>query len=241
MGGQGATVGILMLESRFPRPPGDMGNPATWDFPVLWRVVPAASPKRVVRQRAEGLVERFIAAAHTLVRDGADGITTSCGFLALHQQRLAAAVPVPVLTSALCQVAAVDRLLPPGRRAGVLTISADSLSAAHLAAAGVPPGTPVGAPDPGGAFARAILGDLPEMDPQAARQENIAAARALARAHPELGAIVLECTNMSPFAADIAAATGLPCHAMPALVARFRAGLVPRRRAPQARQVKPEQ
>ena len=55
----GASVGILMLEARFPRIPGDMGHAITWDFPVLYRVVRDASPDRVVRRNAEGLLPRL--------------------------------------------------------------------------------------------------------------------------------------------------------------------------------------
>ena len=50
----GASVGILMLEARFPRIPGDMGNATTWPFPVLYKVVRSASPDAVVRRGAEG-------------------------------------------------------------------------------------------------------------------------------------------------------------------------------------------
>src|SRR5579864_8430647 len=95
----GARLGILMLEARFPRIPGDMGNAATWPFPVLYRVVKGASPQRVVRERAAGLLDAFIAAARELVALGADGITTNCGFLSLYQRELAAALAVPVATS----------------------------------------------------------------------------------------------------------------------------------------------
>src|ERR1700758_4212477 len=86
----GARLGILMLEARFPRIPGDMGNAATWPFPVLYKVVPGASPDRVVRERAAGLLDRFLDAAAELVRLGADGITTNCGFLSLFQREIAA-------------------------------------------------------------------------------------------------------------------------------------------------------
>src|SRR5476649_2730781 len=58
----GAKLGILMLEARFPRIPGDMGNAATWPFPVLYHVVKGASPKRVVEQQAAGLLDDFRAA-----------------------------------------------------------------------------------------------------------------------------------------------------------------------------------
>src|SRR5437762_13535755 len=86
----GARVGILMLETQFPRIPGDMGNAETWPFPVLYKVVPGASPRRVVCEQAEGLLDEFLAAAAELVRLGADGITTTCGFLSLFQREIAA-------------------------------------------------------------------------------------------------------------------------------------------------------
>src|SRR5438045_8903913 len=86
----GSRVGILMLETKFPRIPGDMGNGLTWPFPVLYKVVPGASPARVVFDKAEGLLDRFLDAAAELVRLGADGLTTTCGFLSLYQRDLAA-------------------------------------------------------------------------------------------------------------------------------------------------------
>src|SRR5580693_8507390 len=104
----GAAVGILMLEARFPRIPGDMGNAGTWPFPVLYKVVRGASPHRVVRERAEGLLDAFLAAAQELVELGADGITTNCGFLSLYQQELASHVGVPVATSSLMQAPLVQ-------------------------------------------------------------------------------------------------------------------------------------
>lgn len=228
----GAAVGILMLEARFPRIPGDMGNAQTWPFPVLYRVVRDASPDRAVRQGAAGLGDAFIAAARDLVADGADGITTNCGFLSLIQDDLAAAVGVPVATSSLMQVAMVNPLLPPGRRAGILTISGSTLTPAHLAAARVPEGTPVGSTEGGREFTRAILGNEERLDVAAARADNVEAARALQADHPELGAIVLECTNMIPYAADIRAATGLATFSMESFVGWFHAGLVPRRYPP---------
>lgn len=122
----GARLGILMLEARFPRIPGDMGNARTWPFPVLYKVIPGASPERVVRNRAEGSLPAFLEAAEELVRTGADGITTNCGFLSLFQAEIAAKVKVPVATSSLMQIPMAQALLPPGKRVGVLTVDARS-------------------------------------------------------------------------------------------------------------------
>lgn len=224
----GASVGILMLDARFPRIPGDMGNATTWPFPVHYKIVRTATPDRVVRGGAEGLLDTFVAAARELAADGVDGITTNCGFLSLFQQELADAVGIPVATSSLIQVDLVNRLLPRGRRAGILTISASTLTSLHLERAGVPDGTPIGTTEGGREFTRAILGNEMELDVEAARRDNVDAARDLAGRHPELGALVLECTNMVPYAADIRAATGLPVYSIETFVRWFQAALVPR-------------
>lgn len=225
----GASVGILMLETRFPRIPGDIGNARTWPFPVLYRVVRGASPGRVVHRRAEGLVDAFIEAGQALVADGADGITTTCGFLSLFQAELSAALAVPVASSALMQAPLIEATLPPGRRVGILTVSAGALGPEHLAAAGVAPGTPVMGTEAGSEFSRVILGDEPRLDVEAARRDVVEAGRALTARHPEVGAILLECTNMAPYAADLRAATGLPVHSMHGFVCWFQASLRPPR------------
>jgi hypothetical protein len=225
----GAAVGILMLEARFPRIPGDMGNATSWDFPVHYRIVRGASPDLVVRRNPEGLLPAIIAAARELVADGVDGITTNCGFLSVFQRELSAAVGVPVATSSLMQVGMVNALLPPGRRAGILTISASTLTPAHLTAAGVPEGTPIGTTESGREFTRAILGNARDLDVAAAEADNIDAALAMTAAYPDLGGFVLECTNMVPFAAAIGRATGLPVFSIHNFISWFHAGLSPRR------------
>ncbi|WP_171128653.1 MULTISPECIES: aspartate/glutamate racemase family protein [unclassified Ruegeria] len=225
----GASVGILMLDAQFPRIPGDMGNALTWPFPVLYRVVRDATPDHVVRKNADGMLGAFIDAARDLVKDGADGITTNCGFLSLFQEELAAALPVPVVTSSLMQVDMVNRTLPAAKRAGILTISASTLTPAHLAGAQVPEGTPIGSTEHGMEFTRAILDNKLTLDVEKARADNLEAALALTADHPEIGALVLECTNMCPYAADIQRATGLPVYSIVTLVNWFQAGLTPPR------------
>lgn len=223
----GASVGILMLEARFPRIPGDMGNATSWPFPVHYKIVRGASPDKVVRKGADGLLPDFIAAAQELVADGVDGITTNCGFLSLFQRELAEAVGVPVATSSLMQVGLVNALLPRGKRAGILTISASTLTPAHLSAAAVPDGTPIGTTEGGREFTRAILGNELELDVELARADNVDAALALRDANPDLGAIVLECTNMIPYAAAIRDATGLPVFSIHTFVSWFQSSLRP--------------
>jgi Asp/Glu/hydantoin racemase len=225
----GAPLGILMLEARFPRIAGDMGNATTWPFPVLYRVVRGASPEKVVLQGARGLLPDFIAAARELVDLGAEAITTNCGFLSLFQQELAAAVNVPVATSSLMQVPWVQATLPPGKRVGVITVSGATLTPAHLEAARIPLDTPIVGTEGGREFFRVlILAQKQDMDVAAARQDIIDAGKALLSRHPDVGAIVLECTNMPPYAAALQAVLGLPVYDIYAMINWFHAGLRPR-------------
>jgi hypothetical protein len=204
----GFTVGILMLDTRFPRIPGDMGNATTFPFPVRYQRVIGASPDRVVRGGAEGFVK--------------------------FQRELADAVSVPVFTSSLLLVPLVHRMLAPGRRVGVLTVNAASLTSEHLEGAGIGREIPLAIAGLEGEkeFTRVLLGDELELDVDRAREEHVSVARRLLAEHPDVGAIVLECTNMSPYAADIQRETGLPVFDVVSLVRMAHdalvAGLAPR-------------
>lgn len=227
---QGVPLGIIMLETRFPRIPGDIGNGTTWPHPVLFKAVPGATPERVVLQGAKGLLPDFIAAARDLVALGAEAITTSCGFLVIFQKEIAAAVEVPVATSSLLQVPWVEAMLPPGRRVGVITASKASLTPAHFAAAGMAPDTPVAGIETGRELFRVLVKqDKAELDYAAAEQDILDAGRALVASYPEVGAIVLECTNMPPYAAALQQALGLPVHDVVSLGTWLFGGLRPRR------------
>ena len=223
-----ARVGILMLETRFPRIPGDMGNADTWPFPVLYKVVPGASPRRVVCEKAAGLLDAFLAAADELVRLGADGITTTCGFLSLYQRQIAEHVGVPVATSSLMQIPFIERLLPPGKRVGVLTVNAANLTAEHLRAAGADPAIPIVGTEGGREFTRVMINDEQRLDVAAAESDILAAGEELAANHDGIGAVLLECTNMVPYAQALSQRLQLPVFSIYTFVTWFHSGLVPR-------------
>lgn len=200
-----------MLDTRFPRLPGDVGHPASWAMPVRWRVVPGASPQRVVQQADAQLLRPFIEAAQALVAEGAAAITTSCGFLVRWQAELQAALPVPVWTSSLLA-------LPGLQRAGVLTVDAASFDGRLLQAAGAAAHTPVEGLAPGCPLQRTLLQDLPELDAAAAEADTVAAALRLVQHPAGIEHIVLECTNLPPYAAAVQRATGRPVHHLMTLV-----------------------
>src|SRR5947199_61480 len=175
----GFTVGILMLDTRFPRIVGDMGNAATFDFPVRYHRVSGADPDLVVRRGASGLLPSFVEGARALEREGVSAITTNCGFLVKFQRELCAAVTVPVFTSSLLLVPLVHRMLPPRRRVGILTVNAGTLTPEHLEGAAISPDIPIAVAglETEKEFTRVLLGDELELDVEAARAEHVKVAR----------------------------------------------------------------
>jgi len=214
-----------MLATRFPRPPGDIGNPASFAFPVRYRMLAEATAQRVVRARAQGLLEQFVAAGCELAAEGAVAIATSCGFLAIFQRELAARLPLPVATSSLLQAAWLAPLLPADRCVGVVTIDAAALDAHHLTGAGASPDLPVEGVDPAGEFATRILRDHTTLDSTAAQRDVVGAAMRLVDRRPDVAAIVLECTNMPPYAAAVQRATGRPVYDVLTMLHWFWRGL----------------
>lgn len=203
------TLGVIMLDTTFERPPGDVGHPDSWSFPVKFRRVGGASVGRVIRQGGTGLIEAFVEAGQSLIDEGCGCIITSCGFMARHQRTLAKALGVPVAASSLLQLPMIEMTLGEGRRAGVITYDAASISTEMFTACAADPSVPVRGVPPGGAFHALIEGGAP-YDRAALEAEVLQVARALVTDHPETGAILLECTNMPPFSRAIARAAGRP-------------------------------
>jgi hypothetical protein len=209
----GHALGILMLDTRFPRVPGDVGNALTWPFPVRYKVVKGAASHRIMGETPDpSLLQPFVDGARELEAEGVRAITTSCGFLAVFQRELAAAVSVPVLTSSLLQVPMVARLIGPDRSVGILTerprLTPRHFTAAGWSAADVP--VHVTALPPDAVFPTVFIDGASEADTDVLERELVDAAVGLVGAHPDVGAIVLECTNFVPFSQAMRRATELP-------------------------------
>lgn len=207
----GEAIGILVLDTRFPRPPGDIGNATTFDFPVRFKVVRGASPRRVVIEQDPDLLKPFLQAALELQEDGVKAITTSCGFLALFQREMAAALEIPVFTSSLMQMPAVYRMLRPDKKIGILTANSQHLTPRVLEAVGAAdiPYVVSGSQETP-AFYGVFVMNGEELDFAEAEKGVVALASDLVRRHPEVGAFVCEGTNFSNFGPTVQEATRLP-------------------------------
>ncbi|MBM3558220.1 MAG: aspartate/glutamate racemase family protein, partial [Alphaproteobacteria bacterium] len=205
-----APLGILMLDTGFPRPVGDLGNPASYPFPVVIRRVAGATPSNAVHAPDPATIATFIAEGRALVAAGCVGVITTCGFLARWQREIAAGIGAPFAASSLIAYPTLRRLLPPNRLLGVVTYSAPALDQAVLTGAGIDDLPPIEGIDPASHFARVIGEKDPVLDPARMAADVLTAARRLVARAPAIGGLLLECANMPPYAELLRREIGLP-------------------------------
>lgn len=204
-------IGILMLNTTFPRIKGDIGNKETFSFPVRYKIVQGATVERVVEQHDPTLITPFIKAAHELEEEGVQAITTSCGFLALFQEEIAKQLTIPFYSSSLLQIPLVHTLTGKQGPIGILTANKSTLSREHLHSAGVE-NIPlvIGGLENSPAFRTVFLEGATEINKEKIEAEMVEQAVQLVSKNPDIKALVFECTNMPPFRESVKKATGLP-------------------------------
>lgn len=209
----GLSIGILMTESAFPRIPGDIGNAITFDFPVRFKTVKGAVYRNVVVEGDRKLLDPYIKVAKELEEEGVKAITTNCGFLAIFQKELAAAVNVPVFASSLIMVPLIHRMLNPNQKVGIMTVNSEALGEKHFNGCGwsskeIP--VVVAGLENEKLFTKVFRDDLLTLDVDQMEADMVTVAKRLVGEHPEVGAILFECTNMAPYAKAVQEAAGRP-------------------------------
>ncbi|MEM9318255.1 MAG: aspartate/glutamate racemase family protein [Pseudomonadota bacterium] len=203
-----------MLDTTFPRIHGDAGNTSSYPYRAEIAVVSGAGAAAIVRpgHPRRDLLPAFKQAAKDLQAAGAVGLISTCGFLIHFQDEIAQAVDVPVMVSALSLFDTV-RIATGGRPVGILTASATSLLDGGLQAAGIDGrAVHVAGLEDCAAFCDPILlgRDQPSLDVAKIEASVVARAKALLVRHTQIGAFLLECGNLPPYAPAIRAATGKP-------------------------------
>lgn len=216
--GKRPEIGILMLDTSFPRFRGDIGHPDTFPFPVERKTIRGASSQKVVIEGSESVVEPFIEAAKEMERSGIKAIATSCGFMARHQSKIANALRIPFASSALAWGRMIEPLLSDHRKLGILTARRESLDAAILSECDLEDERVVIEGMEGTQFYSMYVKNDPQADTSVMPDELLLAGEKLLARDPAIGAIILECTNMPPFSDKLRAKTKLPIFDVIALV-----------------------
>ncbi len=221
----GYCIGILLLDYRAPFVPGDVGNATSYDYPVLYRTVPGATATRVLNADPE-LEKAVIETAQELERQGVKGISSDCGFFINYQDVVTSAVRVPVFLSSLLQLPFVASFIGDDRSIGVITASSHALGRRVLDLTWVKPDRTVvvrGMQDEP-EFDRSVMKEGDTLDTDKIERETVNVAKRMVKEHPDMGAIILECSMLPPYAKAVQEATGLPVFDFLTMINYFQKG-----------------
>ena len=221
----GHAVGILLLDYRAPFIPGDVGNATSYGYPVLFKLVKGLTLERVLAGDP-ACEASIVAAARELEDFGVRGISSDCGFLVQYQDAVRRAVKVPVFMSSLLQIPFLAQAFEPGRAIGCITATRQKLGNRVLELAGVRSEINVvirGMEDLPH-FKEAVLNERGDLDSDLLEAETVACARELQERHPDMGAILLECSMLPPYARAVQDDTGLPVFDFLTMIDYFYAG-----------------
>ena len=213
-----AVIGVLAWDtgssdtlSQLESMPGNMLHPDTFDFDLRIARVEGADYKTIVESPSKAVLRNMIVTARMLEQEGVRAITTSCGFNAIFQKELAAAVEIPVFASSLIQIPMIYCSLKPEQAIGVITADKQHLTKAHFMNSGIHESIPirVSSISQVGEFAKLRDNPTAVLDSNLFIKQVVAVAEELISRNPDIGAIVLECTDLPPCASAIRRATGL--------------------------------
>jgi Asp/Glu/hydantoin racemase len=207
----GEAIGILLLETSVPFIPGDVANATTYAFPVRFQKVKGFSVPRAL-SKDQSVYEDLRQAAGDLVQQGVRAVTGDCGFMGIHQKKLARELGVPVFLSSLLQIPFISLLIGENAKVGIITADSKSLSAELLAAVGVsdPTNVVIGGLENSRQFYQFAIEETGSLDTEAVEKEVVTVARNMVADNPQIRAILLECSLLPPYGAAVQDAVGLP-------------------------------
>lgn len=205
----GCPKGLEQLESLT----GNSTNPLSYPFPVLFKKVAGANYQSVLVAPDAGLVEPMLAAAEIMIDQGVKAIITSCGFNAIFQKELARALKVPVFTSALLQIPFIRASLG-GKKLLIITASKQDLKPEHFHAIDVMDmgGIEIYGMEEMPEWSKISLSPDMPLSLEKVEDEVVSVAAVAKQDHPDLGAILLECTDLPPFSDTIRRTFNLPVY-----------------------------
>ena len=207
----GEAIGILLLETSVPFIPGDVANATTYGFPVRFQKVKGFSVQRALSNDPSVYAD-LRQAAGDLVRQGVRAVTGDCGFMGIHQKKLARELGVPVFLSSLLQIPFISIMIGEAAKVGIITADSECLNKDLLTAVGVSDTSNLvitglqNQPN----FRGFALEETGVLDTETVATEVVATARQMVTDHKQMRALILECSLLPPYGAAIQAAVNLP-------------------------------
>lgn len=208
----GYEIGSLVMKSWVPKPPGHISCASSFDFPVYYYPIDHTSNKSV-HSGDQSIIPYILEAVGELEKIGCKAVVSSCGYFGHYQKVVSEKAGIPVYLSAVCLIPFVFRLLGKNRKLAVICYNKEKFTSELFRACGVSEEQQarcylydvIGQPELG-----KIVTDCGGYNISEAQKEVVSVSLNAIMEHEDIGAFLLECTDLPPYAAAIQAAINLP-------------------------------
>lgn len=208
----GYDIGALVMKSWVPKPPGHISCASNYDFPVYYYPIDGTNNKNIHGGSLD-ILPNIIHAVHELKRLGCKAVFTSCGYFGHYQKRIADEAIMPTYLSSICLIPFVQKLIGKKKKIAVICYNKERLTQSLFEACGVSQEMCercyiydiIHQPELG-----KIITDCGQYDITKARNEVISIAANIVNAHEDVGAFLLECTDLPPHSYAIQETTNIP-------------------------------
>ena len=209
-GACGYPIGIIAVNTDFPLLPGNVANATTFSFPVYIKVLKDISGSEIMKYNAD-YINVIADAGLELVELGVRAVVGACGSFANYQKDVAAILPVPTYLSVMLQAPLILQGLQPKQTLGVIAARASALTDHVYEQCGI--SSPerlkvVSAMDLN--ECNSLYNSDPGFDNNKLEQDLVNMAKNIVREHPDTGAILIQCSDLPPYACAIRQALQLP-------------------------------
>jgi aspartate/glutamate racemase len=213
----GVTIGLVQFRANLPMLPGNMGNATTFDFPILYREMNSDSIFDVMAQEpTDNFTDATVEAAKWLELQGVRAIMGNCGFFGTYQKAVQARIDTPFFSSSLMMLPMMVQSMPRNKKVGVITANGPILQKVPavencgLSLDDKENRIVIMGCEDGPEFSGAIMANSGRYNPAKVEQEIVAVAKRMIKENKDIGAILLECTELSPHAVAVQNAVRMP-------------------------------
>jgi hypothetical protein len=213
----GITIGLVQMRVNLPMIPGNMGNASTFNFPMLYREMNADNVFDVMANPpSQNFTDGIVEAAQWLELQGVRAIMGNCGFFGSYQNVVREQINVPFFSSSLMMLPMMVQSMPRNKKVGVITANGPILKQVQaiencgLSLEDKENRIVVMGCEEYPEFATGIMANTGRYNPVRVEREIVSVAERMLVANKDIGAILLECTELSPHAVAVQKAVKLP-------------------------------
>jgi len=207
-------IGIVMLNTQFPRLLGDVGNAKTFQGEVIYETVDIATVSSIVvnEKPDDKIIDAFVESAKRLINRGAKVVGTSCGFMASAQHEIGNQLSMPFISSSLILLPLIKTLYGEQTHIGILSFDKTKLAPCHFPEAAQFDSSTISVTglEPSGYWYQCISEGTTEINIDRAKEDVLHTAKSCLAQNPRIAVLLLECTNLSPWKEEIKRVSNLP-------------------------------